>query len=113
MRSRHRGRSDRFLSQLAALARTLGGDARALLEAINGGALPRFRADRRRRLEEWLGDHGHLADTEPLDRPGLERRVAAVLSAHGTPSGTRLADAAHLARAMAAGLAVPAEGAPD
>ena len=105
--------SDRFLSQLADLARTLGGDARALLEAIDGGALPRFRADRRRRLEEWLGDHGHLADTEPLDRPGLERRVAAVLSAHGTPSGTRLADAAHLARAMAAGLAGPAEGAPD
>ena len=97
--------SERFLSKLGVLVETLGGDARALLVAMDGGALPRFRADKLRRLEEWFDDHGYLADTEPLDRPGLERRVAVALSAHGAPSDTLLDDAAHLARAMAAGLA--------
>ena len=96
--------SERFLPDVSALAERLTGDARALLHALDEGAVPRFRARRHRQLEDWLAGRGHLPDTGPLDRPALGRRVAATLSAYGASPDTVLDEAARLVRAMAAGL---------
>ena len=102
--------SARFLPDVDALAERLAGDARALLHALDEGAVPRFRTGSRLRLAGWFADHGHLADTgRPLDRPGLERRVAAAWLAHGAPPDTVLDEAARLVRALAAGLPGPPE----
>ena len=101
--------TDRFLPDVSALAERLGGDASALLQALGDGEVPRFRTESRLRLESWLAEHGYLADTDPLDRPGLERRVAATLHTHGTPPDTVLDEAARLTRSLTAGL--PNQGA--
>ena len=100
-----------FLDRLAELAGEAGGDARRLLEEMDEGAVPHFRDRNRQRLEEWLRENGYLGDTNPLDAPGVERRVAMTLTAHGSPPEASLAEAADLARSMAAGLAAGREGA--
>ena len=98
-----------FLDRLAELAGEAGGDARRLLEEMDEGAAPHFRDRNRQRLEEWLRENGYLGDTDPLDALGVERRVAMTLIAHGASPGASLAEAADLARSMAAGLAAGRE----
>ena len=99
-----------FLDRLAELAGEAGGDARRLLEEMDEGAVPHFRDRNRQRLEEWLRENGYLGDTDPLDAHGVERRVAMTLTAHGASPEASLAEAADLARSMAAGLAAGREG---
>ena len=94
-----------FIDRLTELAGEVDGDPRRLLRAIDAGAVPRFRDQSRQRLEEWLRENGYLGDADPLDAHGLERRVAMTLTAHGSPPEAALAEAADLARSMAAGLA--------
>ena len=94
-----------FIDRLTGLADEMDGDPRRLLDAIDAGAVPRFRDQSRRRLEEWLRENDYLGDTDPLDAHGLERRVAMTLTDHGSPPEAALAEAADLARSMAAGLA--------
>ncbi len=100
-----------FIDRLVELAGEVGGDSRRLLHGMDTGAVPRFWGRNRQRLEEWLRENGYLGDAEPLDERGLERRVAMALSAHGAPPDTSLAEAAELARSMAAGLAAGHRGA--
>ena len=94
-----------FLDRLAELAGEMDGDPRRLLDALETGAVPRFRDRSRRQLEEWLREHAYLDEADPLDPRGLERRVAMTLTAHGFPPEASLAEAEVLARSMAAGLA--------
>ena len=94
----------RFLPDVSALAESSAGGARALLQALDEGAVPRFRARSRRRLEEWFADHGYLAGGAPLDRAGLERRVGAALLADGASAAVARDEAARLVRALTAGL---------
>ena len=101
-----------FIDRLAELAGEVDGDPRRLLHAMDMGTVPRFRDRNRRQLEEWLRDNAYLGEADPLDPRGLERRVAMVLAAHDAPSGTALAEAAELARSMAAGLAAVHKRAP-
>jgi hypothetical protein len=58
--------SDVFIERAAALARRVGGDAAALLRAIDGGDLKGFRSDKAEDLREHLGETGHLPDEAPL-----------------------------------------------
>lgn len=96
----------RFLPDVSALAESAAGGARALLQALGEGAVPRFRTGSRRRLEEWFADHGYLADAGrvPLDRAGLERRVGAALLADGASAAAAQDEAARLVRSLTAGL---------
>ena len=95
-----------FIERLAELAKEAGGDARRLLHAMDTGAVPRFWDRNRVRLEDWFRENGYLEDTAPLDRPSLERRVAAAFSAHGAPGELSLEEATKLSRNMEAGLPV-------
>ena len=99
-----------FIDRLAELAGEVDGDARRLLHAMDTGAVLHFRGRNRQRLEEWLRENAYLGDADPLDARGRERRVAMALTAHGSPPGASLAEAAELARSMAAGLAAGHKG---
>ena len=99
-----------FIDRLAELAGEVDGDARRLLHAMDTGAVLHFRGRNRQRLEEWLRENAYLGDADPLDARGHERRVAMALTAHGSPPGASLAEAAELARSMAAGLAAGHKG---
>jgi DNA repair exonuclease SbcCD ATPase subunit len=94
-----------FLDRVVELAASLGGDAEALLTAIDDGALPRFQRASRATLEEELAAAGHLATGAPLDAAGrLERMAAAVRSESGSEHEPDLAEL----RALEAWLAVGA-----
>ena len=99
--------SDVFIERLSTLATEVDGDARGLLNAMDTGAVPRFWDRNRGRLEDWLRENGYLEDAPPLDRPSLERRVAAAFSAHGASDEFSLQEAGTLARSMEAGLPAP------
>ena len=61
----------------------------------------------------WRNGSGRTptsATPTPLDARGHERRVAMALTAHGSPPGASLAEAAELARSMGAGLAAGHKG---
>ena len=100
-----------FIDRLAELAAEVDGDPQLLLRAMDTGAVPRFWGRNRQRLEEWLRENAYLGDAEPLDRGGLARRVAMVLTAHGASPENSLDQATELARSMAAGLTVGHKGA--
>lgn len=72
--------TERFLPEVTELAASLGGDARALVEALAGGAVKGFRRDKLEQLEAYLSDRGHLDDRPVLDRGGLRERAAAAVA---------------------------------
>ena len=94
-----------FMDRLVEIADETEGDAHALLKAIDEGHVPHFRTEKRRQLEEWFLEHGHLDRTDPYDTHGIVRRIAQALLLHDAPPDTALDEAARLARAMTAGLA--------
>ncbi len=69
--------TDRFLDEVAEVATSLGGDARALVVALEEGRVKGFRSDKREQLEEYLADQGHLDERPVLDRAALRSRVLA------------------------------------
>lgn len=74
--------TEAFLDRVDALARSVGGDAAALLEGLASRQVPRFRSKDRRRLEAWLRDHGYLDDGPRSTAEDLRRRVLTALAAH-------------------------------
>ncbi len=75
--------SETYIEAIAELAVRCGGDARAILAAIDRKELPGFRTGKRNELESWFLEHGYL-DEEPILSPeALRRQLAAVLSASG------------------------------
>lgn len=104
--------SDTFLDRIDALAKELGGDGRALVDALNGPSKVRnFQKAKRRDLEAWLTDNGFIDPRPQADEAELRQRVIAALSGpesevEGTPEallgeGGRLA--AWLSAAVRAG----------
>jgi len=78
--------SDRFIERVAALAGELGGDARALLAALEEGLVPHFRKNTIDALRERLEEGGHLDEREPLDETALHlEALAAVESSQANP----------------------------
>jgi len=52
--------SDNFSDRVRSLNEELGGDPKALLEALREGKVSRFRSDNIDQLETWLIDHGYF-----------------------------------------------------
>ena len=93
-----------FMERLERLAGEVNGDAERILQAIENGAAPHFRATNRVQLEDWFRENGHLVDSGLLDRHALDRRVAVALTHHGLAAESALREAARLARSLAAGI---------
>ena len=69
-----------YLEPLVTIAESLGGDPRALLDALRSNrplALARFRTRSADDLEAWLRDHGHLDERPRLTREELTLRALA------------------------------------
>lgn len=73
--------SDRFLDEVDALREELGGDAAALLQALEEGRVKGFRTRNRETLETHFQAGGHLAAGEP--NPPEELRRRAMVAARG------------------------------
>ena len=73
--------TERFLDEVSDLASSLGGDARALMEALAEGRVKGFRSDKREQLEEYLAAHGHLDERPVLGRSALRERARTALAA--------------------------------
>lgn len=69
-----------FEPAVCELAERLGGDARALLAALQDGALPWFRSRSAERLRAYLAEHGYLDERAPLGRDEVAARVLAAAS---------------------------------
>ncbi|MCF8025651.1 MAG: hypothetical protein K9K82_09200 [Desulfobacteraceae bacterium] len=67
--------SDNFIEDVSSLAIRLEGDAKALVEALNNGAVARFRKNKVEELSEWLEKHGYLDRDELLSTEERERLV--------------------------------------
>ncbi|WP_440995876.1 hypothetical protein [Arhodomonas sp. SL1] len=94
--------SETFIDRVDALNRELGGDARALLDALEAGAVSRFRSNAREELEEWLREHEHLDGREVLDEAALKLRVLAAMGGADTSADAVAGEAQWLADALAA-----------
>jgi energy-coupling factor transporter ATP-binding protein EcfA2 len=73
--------SGRFLNPASALARSVGGDGRALVAALREGALRHFRSEAIDQLEARLRAEGYIDEREDLDEEGRRQAVASVVSA--------------------------------
>lgn len=73
--------SNRFLEGATDLARAVGGDARRLLEALEGGQLRHFRQEKLADLRDYLRDQGYLDEREPLPFDVLLARAMAAAAA--------------------------------
>lgn len=78
--------SDTFIDRVTDLAGRLGGDAKALLEALEAGKVSRFRTAYREKLARYLEQHGYLDDREPLSPEEL-RTVALAAAQPGLAGG--------------------------
>ena len=61
-----------FIDRVAELAAHVRGDAEALVRALRGGVVERFRASKLGELEQWLADEGYTDDQDRLT--GEDRR---------------------------------------
>jgi uncharacterized protein YhaN len=70
--------SSTFLDRVSTLAERVNGDAAALLKRLEWGEIPRFRAEMREALREYLEENDYLASGEPMT---LEQAYAYVTEA--------------------------------
>jgi hypothetical protein len=73
--------TETFLERVCDLADELHGAAAALVEALRGGAVPRFQRTKIDQLEEYLEAEGHLDLRDPLDEPALRAAALRELAA--------------------------------
>ena len=96
-----------YQDRIWALAETIDGDGRALLEAIDARkaeAVKGFRGDKREELEEWLLEHGHLDPRGPLVSQQILHRVLGSLAADIESGRTDPAAVRRLVASLDAGL---------
>lgn len=60
------GITDNTIDRVSDKAEEVGQDARALIRALEAGEVHRYQAGQREALKEWLLEHDHLPDREPL-----------------------------------------------
>jgi hypothetical protein len=73
--------TSRFLDDVCALCATCGGNARALLDALEKGEVKQFRGRSREALQEFMEENGYLDPRAPLEVAVLRARVLAAVSA--------------------------------
>ena len=67
--------SNTFIDRVAQLAESLGGDAVALIGALEEGEVSRFRSNSTEELAEWLASEGYIDPDETLNPEERERRT--------------------------------------
>jgi hypothetical protein len=77
--------SDRYIDELSQLAREVGGDARALVGAIEDKRVTGFRAGKLDALRDALEASGHLDPAAPLDADAVRARALSGLPATAGP----------------------------
>jgi DNA repair protein SbcC/Rad50 len=75
--------SDTFMDRVADLCDELDGCGEALVEALEGGDLPRFRAASAEELRDYLLEHGYIRQDEPLDDDTIRLKLVAELGSGG------------------------------
>ena len=73
--------TDSFIDRVAALCTQVDGDAQAILDALERGAVARFRTASIDDLRAYFQEHGYLPDREPLTPDDLRIRVLAAATA--------------------------------
>jgi len=73
--------SETFLDRVAELNKCLGGEGRALIDALAQGRVRRFQSDKRQALEQWLTEHGYIDEREPATAAEIELQAAGALEA--------------------------------
>jgi hypothetical protein len=73
--------SSRFLDDVCALCAACGGNARALLDALERGEVKQFRGRSREALQEFMEENGYLDPRAPLEVAVLRAQVLAAVSA--------------------------------
>ena len=87
-----------YIDRFASLADDLGGDARALLDAVDAKAderVKRFRADQRELLEAYFETNGHLGTGLTLEAREIELRVQSAANTdveRGTTTRNKVAE---------------------
>lgn len=71
--------SGTYIDRVTELAENLGGDGKALVQALSEGKVPRFHTSKIAELEHWLADEGYTDKEEIL--PAEERRRLALQQA--------------------------------
>lgn len=69
--------SDAFIDKVSGLAHSLGGDAQALIEALEEGDVSRWRSTNTESLTEYLESNGFLTNQTPLSLGEIRIRVLA------------------------------------
>ncbi len=72
--------SEKFIDELAELARENSGDAKKLMDALESGHVKHWRADNTERLREYLGEHGYLSNEMPLSADAIRIRTLAAVA---------------------------------
>lgn len=75
--------TETFLDDVTELARSVDGDARRILEALDDGAVDRFRSKKVDELADFFEAEGYLDPIEPLAPGEIRVRVIATLVEHG------------------------------
>lgn len=102
--------SGTFLERVNAVVAEVGGDPRALLDALRAGRVKFFGPSNIEKLEAWLDEHGYF-DTRPrLDRAGRIVGTAKALAAASQGGTDPLEEARQLVERLEA--AVPSEKEP-
>jgi energy-coupling factor transporter ATP-binding protein EcfA2 len=94
-----------FLEPITSCAESCGGDARMLLEALDGGAVKGFGRVRREAFEDWLVEEGHLDARTPLDALERALRVEAAVRDAMESGPASLAEVRALVRSLDAAVA--------
>ena len=68
------------MEDVSALADELGGDAEALLLALESKQVARFRQNKADELRDYCTAHGHLSEEEPLTGEAIWARILAALT---------------------------------
>lgn len=73
--------SERFMDEVADLARRLEGDAAALVEALESGEVPHWRTRNTASLRAYLEEQGYFDDRARLDRDQIRQEVLIAVAA--------------------------------
>lgn len=72
--------SDTFIDEVAALAERVDGQAARILDALDDGAVKRFRSDKVEELRAYFRAEGHLTSRDPLPPAACWRRALEAVS---------------------------------
>ena len=67
--------SRNFIDEVVALAESVNGDGRQIVEALHNGEVNRFRSGKANKLETYLEENGYIESHDTLDHGQIRARV--------------------------------------